>query len=243
MTIHMVENFHANREETYMRPPLQLQIFFGILFFVVETLGNFLLLCLMIYEKYGMDAQKRTATNQLLSGLCCSVIFFNVGILPLIMTVNIFEPQSESNIFKNFFKLFKLVCRKLICTKTFSLLLQLLFCMINMQIYRFKFFFVPFLDVTLVFLTFHGALAFLLFWYFIITEMAVLKALYLYKFSIISSMNEYFISTAIILFNIAILFLFLCTTLISEVYKGTAFYKLHTGEHIERPYPHGNFMM
>jgi hypothetical protein len=95
----------------------------------------------------------------------------------------------------------------------------------------------------LVFLTYHGALAFLLFWYFIITEMAVLKALYLYKFSIISSMNEYFTSTAIILFNIAILFLFICTTLISEVYKGTTFYKLHTGEHIERPYPHGNLMM
>ena len=99
MTIHMIESFHANKEETYMRPPLQLQIFFGILFFVVETLGNFLLFCLIIYEKYGMDAQKRTATNQLLSGLCCSVIFFNAGILPLIMTVNIFEPQSESNIF------------------------------------------------------------------------------------------------------------------------------------------------
>ena len=121
MTIHMIESFHANKEETYMRPPLQLQIFFGILFFVVETLGNFLLFCLIIYEKYGMDAQKRTATNQLLSGLCCSVIFFNVGILPLIMTVNIFEPQSESNIFKNFFRLFKFVCRKLICTKIFSL--------------------------------------------------------------------------------------------------------------------------
>ena len=101
ITIHMIESFHANKEETYMRPPLQLQIFFGILFFVVETLGNFLLFCLIIYEKYGMDAQKRTATNQLLSGLCCSVIFFNVGILPLIMTVTIFEPQSESNIFKN----------------------------------------------------------------------------------------------------------------------------------------------
>ena len=101
MTNHMIESFHANKEETYIRPPLQLQIFFGILFFVVETLGNFLLFCLIIYEKYGMDAQKRTATNQLLSGLCCSVIFFNVGILPLIMTVNIFVPQSESNIFKN----------------------------------------------------------------------------------------------------------------------------------------------
>ena len=101
MTIHMIESFHANKEETYIRPPLQLQIFFGILFFVVETLGNFLLFCLIIYEKYGMDAQKRTATNQLLSGFCCSVILFNVGILPLIMTVNIFVPQSESNIFKN----------------------------------------------------------------------------------------------------------------------------------------------
>ena len=98
MTIHMIESFHANKEETYIHPPLQLKIFFGILFFVVETLGNFLLFCLIIYEKYGMDGQKRTATNQLLSGLCCSVIFFNVGILPLNMTVNIFEPQSESNI-------------------------------------------------------------------------------------------------------------------------------------------------
>ena len=101
MTSHMIESFDANQEETYIRdhhirPPLQLQIFYGILFFVVETLGNFLLFCLITYEKYGMDAQKRTATNQLLSSLCCSVILFNIGILPMSMTVRIFRHQSES---------------------------------------------------------------------------------------------------------------------------------------------------
>ena len=101
MTSHMIESFDANQEETYISPPLQLQIFYGILFFVVETLGNFLLFCLITYEKYGMDAQKRTATNQLLSSLCCSVILFNIGILPMIMTVRIFKHQSESNKFIN----------------------------------------------------------------------------------------------------------------------------------------------
>ena len=99
MTIYMIESFDANEEETYIRPPLQLQIFYGILFFVVETLGNFLLFCLITYEKYGMDAQKRTATNQLLSSLCCSVILLNIGVLPLLMIVQIFKPQSESNNF------------------------------------------------------------------------------------------------------------------------------------------------
>ena len=92
----MNETFYSDQEETYIHPPLHLKIFIGILFFVVETLGNFLLFCLIIYEKYGMDAQKRTATNQLLSSLCCSVIFFNIGILPMV-TVQIFKPQSESN--------------------------------------------------------------------------------------------------------------------------------------------------
>ena len=97
----MNETFYSDQEETYIHPPLHLKIFIGILFFVVETLGNFLLFCLIIYEKYGMDAQKRTATNQLLNSLCGSVILFNIGILPMVMTVRIFKHQSESNKFLN----------------------------------------------------------------------------------------------------------------------------------------------
>ena len=101
MRIHMNETLYADEEESNIHPPLLVQIFFGILFFVVETLGNFLLFCIITYEKYGMDAQKRTATNQLLNSLCGSVILFNIGILPMVMTVRIFKLQSESNKFLN----------------------------------------------------------------------------------------------------------------------------------------------
>ena len=100
-----------------------------------------------------------------------------------------------------------------------------------------------FLDAILVQLMQYGGVAFFFFWLFIITEMAVLKTLYLYKFSIIASMNEYFISRAIILFNIAILFLFLCTIVMFGVHKGTVVCKQYTGEHIERTCPHDNIMM
>ena len=57
--------------------------FLVILLIILETLGNFLLLCIIWYEKYGMDSKKRTVTNMLLSRIIFSQILCNIFIMPL----------------------------------------------------------------------------------------------------------------------------------------------------------------
>lgn len=58
------------------------QIFLSV---ALETCGNFLLFSIIIYEKYGMDSKKRTATNQLMSSICGVLIFSNVCVMPVFM--------------------------------------------------------------------------------------------------------------------------------------------------------------
>ena len=53
-----------------------------LLLILVESLGNFLLFCMIFYEKFGMDPQKRTVTNQLFSRMIVVQILFNILILP-----------------------------------------------------------------------------------------------------------------------------------------------------------------
>ncbi len=60
-----------------------LQIFLCVL---LETLGNGLLYAIIFYEKYGMDPQKRTLSNQLFSLLCGAFIFMNLFGIPLLLT-------------------------------------------------------------------------------------------------------------------------------------------------------------
>ena len=55
-----------------------------ILFLFLEIFGNSSLICLIIFEKYGMDPQKRTLTNQLFSSCCTSLIILNILIAPLV---------------------------------------------------------------------------------------------------------------------------------------------------------------
>ena len=62
---------------------LGLKVFFGILLLMMETIGNYLLFCMVWYEKFGMDSKKRTVTNQLLSRMICALIFFNIFFMPL----------------------------------------------------------------------------------------------------------------------------------------------------------------
>ena len=57
--------------------------YLAILLIILETLGNFLLLCMIWYEKYGMDSKKRTVTNMLLSKIIISQILCNIFIMPL----------------------------------------------------------------------------------------------------------------------------------------------------------------
>ena len=73
---------------------LGLKLLFGILLLIMETLGNYLLFCMLWYEKYGMDSKKRTVTNQLLSRMIFSLILFNIIFMPLFFGL-LLTPYSE----------------------------------------------------------------------------------------------------------------------------------------------------
>ena len=61
---------------------LGMKLLLGILLLIMETLGNYLLFCMVWYEKFGMDSKKRTITNQLLSRMILALIFFNIVFMP-----------------------------------------------------------------------------------------------------------------------------------------------------------------
>ena len=87
---------------------LGIKLFLGILLVIMETLGNYLLFCMVWYEKFGMDSKKRTVTNQLLSRLIFALIFFNIFFMPLIFGA-LLIPYSEY--FQGFYvTVFKFFC-------------------------------------------------------------------------------------------------------------------------------------
>ena len=48
----------------------------------IEILGNVCLFATIVYERFGMDPQKRTVINQLLSQCCWIVMFHNITTFP-----------------------------------------------------------------------------------------------------------------------------------------------------------------
>jgi hypothetical protein len=82
----------------------------------VEVIGNSLLVVIIMYEKFGMDPQKRTTINQLLSKVCWMLIMTNGTIFPFMAIRSLFGPQSElvgswilhGMTFSNMFNLFTL---------------------------------------------------------------------------------------------------------------------------------------
>ena len=48
----------------------------------IEILGNGCLFATFVYERFGMDPQKRTVINQLLSQCCWMVMFYNITTFP-----------------------------------------------------------------------------------------------------------------------------------------------------------------
>ena len=87
---------------------LGLKVFLGILLLIMETIGNYLLFCMVWYEKFGMDSKKRTITNQLLSRMIVPQIVFNIFFMPLHFGA-LFIPFSEyfqdfSLLYVSFFK-------------------------------------------------------------------------------------------------------------------------------------------
>ena len=83
-----------------MPVPLQPEtiVFYIVFLVMLETVGNFLLYCIIVYEKYGMDTQKRTLTNQLLSRMILVQIFFNIFIIPIYVIYHIFGLHSKYDI-------------------------------------------------------------------------------------------------------------------------------------------------
>ena len=99
-----IKNFHIDENVTLGNhsicrydPTTQVKVLYAVMFVIFETIGNFLLFCMIIYEKYGMDSQKRTVTNQLLSSICGSRILHNFIAVPIITIQQIFwYPLSKT---------------------------------------------------------------------------------------------------------------------------------------------------
>ena len=94
-TFHIMEMFSFNEHSMVMKdlkPSAQMMTLYVFIFLIVEVLGNFLLLSMIMYEKYGMDPQKRTVTNQLLSNICGTFIIQNVIVMPILMFHRIYRP-------------------------------------------------------------------------------------------------------------------------------------------------------
>ena len=94
--------------EIFIKTDLGLKVFFGMLLLIMETLGNYLLFCMVWYEKFGMDSKKRTVTNQLLSTLIFALMVFNIFFMPLFFGA-LLIPYSEY--FQGFYvTVYKMFC-------------------------------------------------------------------------------------------------------------------------------------
>ena len=93
--------FDTKIEKKSILSDLGLKLSFGILLLTMETLGNYLLFCMLWYEKFGMDSKKRTVTNQLLSRMIFALIFFNIIFMPLFFR-ELLIPYSKYFILKDF---------------------------------------------------------------------------------------------------------------------------------------------
>ena len=74
-----------------------MKAFYVVMFLITLTVGNFLHFCIIIYEKFGMDFQKRTVTNQLLSSICANMIVFNSMFMLIYTIQQTFELKSKNN--------------------------------------------------------------------------------------------------------------------------------------------------
>ena len=73
------------------------------------------------------------------------------------------------------------------------------------------------LDKTLALLVYYGTKSGLLFSVLLITEMIILKVLFIFKFSTLAAMNEYFLKNMIIMFNIVVITIhFIIRTTLNE---------------------------
>ena len=93
-TFHLMENVSLDEHSMNVsspKPSAEMMTLYIFLFLIVEILGNFLLLSMITYEKYGMDPQKRTVTNKLLSSICISCMVQNVVAMPIALFHRIYH--------------------------------------------------------------------------------------------------------------------------------------------------------
>ena len=93
--LNTIVDFINSERNSKLMPHLGLIISYIVSLIMLETLGNFLLFCMIWYEKYGMDSKKRTISNQLMSRMIIVLILFNIIMMPLIMLILIFGALSE----------------------------------------------------------------------------------------------------------------------------------------------------
>ena len=168
--------------QAFVSNGLGFTVFFGILLLIMETLGNYLLFCMVWYEKFGMDSKKRTISNQLLSRMILAVIVFNILFMPLVFGT-IFIPYSEY--FQGFY------------------IESLLQSLISMCKYHFYFMIID--EYGYLFIEF-GMSRIIMHIMLTLAEMMIFKILYMFKFSVIAIMDEYYLTHFLTLFNIMINF-------------------------------------
>ena len=88
-------DFKIFEEEKHIIPGAGFIFLCVLALIMLETIGNFLLFCMILYEKYGMDPKKRTISNQLLSRTIYVQIFCNIFIMPLVLLYYIFGAFSK----------------------------------------------------------------------------------------------------------------------------------------------------
>ena len=76
-------------------PTLLIEIFYIIMLFLVETIGNILLACMIHYQKYGLVEMKKTVNSILFSVICFAMILHNIFIIPILLAHIISNPVSK----------------------------------------------------------------------------------------------------------------------------------------------------
>ena len=94
-TFHIMENISFDDHTMGVNNPTtaaHMMALYVFLFLIVEIPGNLLLVSMIYYEKYGMDPQKRTVTNKLLTSICVSFLIQNFIVMPILMFHRIYHP-------------------------------------------------------------------------------------------------------------------------------------------------------
>ena len=91
--------------------------------------------------------------------------------------------------------------------------------LMTLSVYTLQFF----LDITLSLVYYLGTTSYVFYISLIVAEMVMMKTLYIFNYSKIASMNEYFITKMLVLFNISIIFMNMISRLALREYESTPF--------------------